>query len=400
LWSHNALGEFNPFGMIVQGAGFLVKRGPVTQQERWEENSGYSPSTLAATIAALLCASIMSRARGDVETAAFLEEHADFLEANIERWMVTESGRLVPGITRHYIRITPAWIGDPLPDDGPGERTLVIANRPPGTQYEFQARDIVDAGFLQLVRFGIRRADDPIIVDSLRVVDAVLKVDTPFGVTWRRYNHDGYGEGPDGEPYEGYGQGRAWPLLTGERGHYELQAGRDPGPYIRSMEGFATPTRLLPEQVWDQESSPTPFLRLGRPTASATPLMWAHAEYLKLLRSALDNAVFDLIPEVAERYCGPRGPRRRIHVWSFLYPALRVGAGTTLRIIADDEFLLHWSRDGWGTATDTESRTNLLGVHYADIETAPEARGGDIVFTFRWAAGQRWEGRDFRVAVV
>src|SRR5581483_2700586 len=148
-----------------------------------------------------------------------------------------------------------------------------------------------------------------------------------------------------------------------------------------------------------QEQSPNPFLKFGRPTASATPLMWAHAEYLKLLRSARDNVVFDLIPEVFERYCGPRGPRRRVHVWSFLYPALRVGAGTTLRIIAEDEFQLHWSDDGWRTANDAPSRTNLLDVHYADIETAREPPGRELVFTFRWAAGQRWEGRDFRVAV-
>lgn len=398
LWACKALGEFDPAGMILHGAGFLVQKGPVTQQERWEEASGYSPSTLAVTIAALICAAVLTRARGDNTTAAFLEEHADFLEANIERWTVTDSGTLVPGIRRHYVRITPAWIGDPLPDHGPGDKMLTLANRPPGTQYEFPAREIVDAGFLQLVRFGIRRADDPLIVDSLKVVDAVLKVDTPYGVVWRRYNNDGYGEGADGSPYEGYGQGRAWPLLTGERGMYELQAGHDPNPYIRSMEGFATPTGLLSEQVWDQEESPTPFLRLGRPTASACPLNWAHAEYLKLLRSVKDGQCFDIIPEVAERYLKPRAARRRVHVWSFLYPALTIEPGMTLRVIAEAEFLLHWSRDGWKSAEDLQSSTNLLNVHYAEIDL-PAGAQGELVFTFYWPGDQRWEGRDFEVAI-
>ena len=399
LCSQKAVGEFDPFGMVMHGAGFLVKKGPLTQQERWEEASGYSPSTLAVAIAALLCAGLAARAHGDTATAAFLEEHADFLEENIERWTVTNSGSLVPGIRRHYVRITPAWVGDPLPDDGPGEKMLALANRPPGTQVDFLARDIVDAGFLQLVRYGIRRADDPLIVDSLRVVDAILKVETPYGVVWRRYNNDGYGEGADGAPYEGYGEGHAWPLLTGERGIYELQAGRDPAPYIRSMEGFATPTGMLSEQVWDREESPTPFLRLGRPTASAVPLMWSHAEYLKLLRSARDGQCFDLIPEVAERYLKPRGDRRHVHVWRFVCPALTAPAGVTLRIIAEAEFMLRWSRDNWGSNQDTPSSTNLLDVHYADIDV-PQGASGELVFTFRWTADNRWEGHDYRVAVI
>ncbi len=399
LWSSQALGVFDPFGMVLRGAGFIVTKGPVTQQERWEESSGYSPSTLAATIAALLCAAIMARSRADNQTAEFLEEHADFLEANVERWTVTDAGTLLPGVPRHYVRITPAWIGDPLPDNGPADKTVALANRPPGAQYEFPARDIVDAGFLQLVRYGIRRPDDPLVVDSLRVIDALLKVETPYGVVWRRYNNDGYGESADGSPYEGYGQGRAWPLLTGERGIFELQAGHDPRLYIQSMEGFATPAGLLPEQVWDQPESPTPFLRMGRPTASATPLMWAHAEYLKLLRSARDGQCVDLIPEVADRYCNRTTPRRRVHMWTFLYPALTAPRGATLRIIAEEEFRLRWAWSGWDQAQDTPSSTNLLRVHYADIEIAAEASGA-VLFTFFWPGEQRWEGVDFRVEVV
>ena len=160
----------------------------------------------------------------------------------------------------------------------------------------------MDAGFLELVRYGIRKPGDPLIEDSLRVVDAVLKVDTPFGPCWRRYNHDGYGQREDGGPFQGWGYGHAWPLLTGERGHYELAAGRDVQPYIRAMERFATSTKLLPEQVWALPDLPKAHMGFGRPTGGAMPLAWAHAEYIKLVRSAADGQVFDLIPEVADRY--------------------------------------------------------------------------------------------------
>jgi glucoamylase len=155
------------------------------------------------------------------------------------------------------------------------------------------AKEIVDAGFLELVRYGVRRADDPVIVDSLRVVDAVLKVETPNGPCWRRYNHDGYGQRDDGGPYTGWGRGRAWPLLTGERAHYEFAAGRDAKPFLRAMEQFATCTGLLTEQVWDGPDRPEMHMCLGKPTTAAMPLMWAHAEYIKLLRSIKDGRVFE-----------------------------------------------------------------------------------------------------------
>ena len=114
-----------------------------------------------------------------------------------------------------------------------------LSNRPPGTRYEFEAREIVDGGFLELVRYGVRRADDPLIVDTLKVVDAVLKRDLPQGPGWLRYNWDGYGQRADGLGYEGWGQGRVWPLLTGERAHYELAAGNGVIPLIETYEKFA-----------------------------------------------------------------------------------------------------------------------------------------------------------------
>jgi glucoamylase len=386
--------------MVLRAASYLVRHGPATEQERWEEAGGYSPSTLAANIAALVCAAGFARQHGDEATARFLEEYADFLECHVEAWTVTTEGVLHPDVGRHYIRINPVGVHDPRPDESPDRGTLAIANRPPGSQWQFPASQIVDAGFLELVRYGIRRPDDTVIVDSLAVVDRVLRAETPVGPSWRRYTPDGYGQRDDGGPYQGWGRGRAWPLLTGERGHYELAAGRDPGPYIRAMEGFASPTGLLPEQVWDEPDLPDASMELGRPTGSAMPLMWAHAEYLKLLRSASDGRVFDLVPEVAERYLGDRRACKALEIWK---PNRQVGSvrrNDTLRVQAPAPFMLHWTGDEWRTSTDATSRPTALGVELVDIPV-PATQRAPIRFTFLSTERGRWEeGGDQVVEVV
>ncbi len=397
LHQANALRDFDPYSMVLRAASYLVRHGPATAQERWEENSGYSPSTLAANIAALTCAACFASERGDEVTARFLQEYADFLECHVEPWTVTTEGTLVPEIRRHYIRIHPVEIGDPQPQEDPNRGILPIRNRAPGQRFEFQAKEIVDAGFLELVRYGIRKPGDPLIEDSLRVVDAMLKVETPFGPCWRRYNHDGYGQRADGGPYQGWGKGRAWPLLTGERGHYELASGREVRPYLHALEGFAKGTGLLPEQVWDEPDQPEVCMYLGRPTGAAMPLMWAHAEYIKLLRSAADGQVFDFIPAVADRYRSRRDCLP-LEVWKPNRRVRSVRAGMTLRVQAPARFVLHWTRDEWRQAEDTRSTVTALGIDYVDIAIAPDQRA-PIRFTFFWTGVGRWEGRDYAVAV-
>ncbi|MGC2547704.1 MAG: glycoside hydrolase family 15 protein, partial [Silvibacterium sp.] len=251
LWKVDGLAKFDVFPFVERGAAFLVRYAPVTQQERWEENAGYSPSTLAAVIAALICAAELMNAHGSPELAKFLEEHADWIEGHLEDWTVTDAGVLHPEVKRHFMRIRPPECGDPYAHEGCGKEMVHISNRAPGERTEFEAREIIDAGFLELVRYGVRCADDPLIVDTLKVVDYVLKVDTPKGPCWRRYNHDGYGQRADGGPYQGFGEGGAWPLLLGERAHYELAAGRDVGPLIETYEKFASEGGMLPEQIWD-----------------------------------------------------------------------------------------------------------------------------------------------------
>jgi glucoamylase len=385
--------------MVRHAARFLIEHSPVTQQDRWEEVSGYSPATLAICIAALTTAAVAARARGEAGTADFVQEYADFLESHVERWTVTESGTLVPGIRRHYVRIRPANVSDPTPDEGPAMGTIRLPNLPPGAPYVFPAEEIVDGGFLDLVRFGVRPANDPTVVDTVRVIDQVLKVDTPLGPAWHRYNHDGYGDREDGGAFVDWGQGRAWPILTGERGHYELALGHDPAPYLRAMERFATPTGLLPEQIWDEADRPALHLEFGRPTESATPLAWAQAEYITLLRSATDGKVFDRVPEVADRYIERRGDRRTFEVWKFNRQPSTCGPEETVRVIADQPFRLHATDDDWTTSADFDSVETGIGLEFVDLLPL-ETGGRSWRFTFYWPLEDRWEGRDFTVACV
>ncbi len=398
LWKADALANFDPFMTVKLACGYLIREGPATAQERWEEAGGYSPSTLASNIAGLICAAEFFEARGDKSTAEFVRTYADFLESHVEKWTVTDKGTLVPGITRHYIRINPAIScegarGDEDPDHG----VLELANQRPGDRYKYPAKEIVDAGFLELVRFGVRKAGDPLIEESLKVVDAVLKVDTPKGPCWKRYNHDRYGQRDNGESFDGWGVGRPWPLLTGERATYELAAGRDIDGYLLAIENFSTGIGLIPEQIWDQPDIPDKLMYFGGPTGSAIPLMWAHGEYVKLLRSFVDKRIFDLIEPVAKRYRNDN-PRPVIEVWKMNRQVRTVPAGGLLRVQASSPFVLHWSSDEWKTMHDTTSTPTAVGVEFADIRVA--AQTVSLTFTFYWPQDSNWEGQNFEVEVL
>lgn len=395
LATMNALQEIDPLPMVQQAARYLIAKGPATPQERWEENSGYSPSTLAANIAGLTCAAVMVRERGDTATADFIQDYADFLESHVEAWTVTTQGTLLSGIPRHYIRIHPVALDQVTPNEDPNSGMIHIANRHPSQLSDFPACDVVDGGFLELVRYGIRKAGDALIEDTLQVIDAVLKIDTPYGPCWRRYNHDGYGQRDNGDAYDSWGRGRPWPLLTGERGHYELAAGRSPEPYIRAMEAFSHGIGLIPEQIWDQPDIPEKRLYFGRPTGAAMPLCWGHAEYIKLLRSTSDAQVFDFLPHVAERYISGE-PRQPIEIWKFNRQIRTIPPGVRFRIQAEDTFTLRWTMNNWETYTDTPSTSTAIAIDFADILLANDAHG-EISFTFKW--GDRWEERNYEIII-
>lgn len=397
LWKRNALNGLNVFPFVERAAGYLMRYAPVTQQERWEENPGYSPSTLAAVITGLICASELVLAHGASEQADFYAVFADWIESNLEAWTVTDDGVLLPGIRRHYMRIRPPGPGDRFYNPSIGEGRVQLANRGPGEKNNFEAREIIDHGFLELVRYGIRSPHDPLIVDSLKVVDAVLKVKTPHGPCWRRYNHDGYGQKHDGGPYDGWGQGRAWPLLTGERAHYELAAGHDIREMIAAIESFTSEGGMLPEQIWDAPDLQERGMFLGRPSGSAMPLAWAHSEYIKLLRSCEDDAIFDLVEPVEKRYL--HGERSLpIEICKRDHRLASIAAGKTLRMVEGARFSLVWTQDDWQTHHTTESKYLGNSVCYADIPIE-NRKPGKLIYTLYWMDEDRWEGRNYDVAI-
>jgi glucoamylase len=286
-WQLGSTGKETYEKHIKPAADFVVSHGPATPQERWEEETGYSPSTIAAEIAGLICAAEIAHLNGDESSRTRFTAVADEWAAKLEKWTVTHSGKYAP---RYFLRITQK--GDP--DAG---EPLEI-NNGGGTWDE---REIVDAGFLELVRLGIRPPGDPLIVESLAVTDKLIKVDTPHGPAWYRYNHDGYGEKTDGHGYNETGVGRLWPIFAGERGEYELAAGRDAHLYLDTMQKMANAGGMLSEQVWDRAESPRPWLKFGQGTGSATPLAWSNAQFVRLAIALKEGKVPET-PEVVRRH--------------------------------------------------------------------------------------------------
>jgi glucoamylase len=386
--------------MARSAAGFILRNGPVTQQDRWEEDGGYSPFTLAAEISALLAAADIADLTGNSEIAQTLREAADAWNDNIERWVYATGGDLAQqlSVEGYYVRIAP-----PVTDSAasPTQGFVPIKNRPPGENLE-RAFHIVSPDSLALVRFGLRAPDDPRILNTLRVIDALLSVELPQGPCWYRYNGDGYGEHKDGSAFNGTGIGRPWPLLAGERAHYALAAGhRDEAEALLTVMENSTAghSRLIPEQGWDSADIPALELFRGKPTGSACPLVWAHSEYVKLRRSIRDGKIFDQPPQTVKRYLVDK-PTRQIFGWRFNNKARTVPRGKTLRIVLLSAASVHWSVDGWKTSRDSNTRDTGLGIFILDLPTASLPPGGVVVFTFFWPKENRWEGSDYSVAVA
>ena len=396
LHKQDALGLFSPRVMIVRAAAHLVLQGPVTSQDRWEENAGYSPSTLATVIAALVCAADWAREYGKTGVADFVFAYADWLAANLEEWTVTRRGELVEGFAHHYIRINPTDPSNPDPHADPDTTMIQIANG--GGLHP--ARNVVSGDFLHLVRFGIRDPNDPIIRDSIEVIDRVLKHDLPQGPGWRRYNHDGYGQKDDGSAFDGTGAGRCWPILTGERGHYQLAAGRDPKPFIAAIEDFSNQGGMLTEQLWDGPDLPDYHMKRGCPTGAAMPLCWSHAEYVSLVRSRHDGVCFDRIESAFRRYVLNPSPSR-YEIWSLRYPIQRVHRGKILRMILASAATIVWSTNDWARTERLDAaHENELNLWYADFPTAEWPQGSVLAFTFFWTRDQRWEDQNWQVNVL
>ena len=365
--------------MIRRAAAFLVTRGPMSDQDRWEEAPGYAPFTVAAQVAALLVAAEFADAASELSVAAYLRETADAWNSDVERWL--------------YVSGTPLARLQRL--DGYYVRTAGVrgANAAPH-------RTVVAVDALALVRFGLRSPADPRILSTVRAIDATLLADTGSGTAWRRYEGDRYGEHADGSPYDGNGNGRAWPLLSGERAHYELAAGRrDAAEQLaHAMESFAGESGLIPEQIWDAADIPGRELSSGRASGSARPLAWAHAEYIKLCRSLHDGRVFDQPPQTVERYIVNRVSSDRV-TWRFNNQILSMPRHRQLRVELLAGALVHWTADGWRTAQDAQTHDTTLGPHIADLPTSQLSSGTVVIFTFYWRQANRWEGIDFSIAI-
>jgi glucoamylase len=385
--------------MVRSAVHHIARKGPVTGQDRWEENGGFSVFTLAVEIAALLAAADLADATDEPRIARYLRETADDWNSRIE-WLTycvaTELARQC-GVRGYYVRISPP---DFPVDQRPVDGVLRLKNLPQG-QSDYPAWAIVSPDALALVRFGLRAADDPRILDTLKVIDATLKVDLPTGPCWHRYNHDGYGEHEDGSAFDGTGIGRAWPLLTGERAHYEIAAGhlKEAAELLATLESCANRSSLLPEQVWDCADIPERELFFGHPSGSAMPLVWAHAEHIKLRRSIADQAVFDLPPQPVERY-QKKKVEPRWFAWHDDQVIENLPEGRILRVQLTEPAVLRWSLDDWKTWHDSETEDCGLNLHYVDLPTTGLPLGHRIQFTPCYTENNRWRGSNVTVTVV
>jgi glucoamylase len=221
----------------------------------------------------------------------------------------------------------------------------------------------------------------------------------PQGPCWRRYNHDGYGQKDDGAAFDGEGVGRSWPILTGERGHYELAAGRDPMPYIQAMEKFANVGGMISEQLWDDNDLADGRMKRGLPTGAAMPLCWSHAEYLSLVRSRRDGVCYDRIEPAYQRYVA-KPVLSRHEIWTMRHSLRRIPAGKTLRVILGAEADITWTLDNWAKKNQTlTTYIEALNLWFADFPTTDMATGTMVEFTFYWTEACKWEGRNWQVTI-
>jgi glucoamylase len=400
-WRKGALTKENLkryWPMVCKAASYLVCNGPVTPEDRWEEDPGYSPFTLAVEIAGLLVAADIAEINGENKTADYLRDTADGWNDSIERWIYVKNTDLAHqvGVEGYYVRIAPPEVADAA---SPLEGFVPIKNRPP-EQSEVPAAQIVSPDALALVRFGLRAANNPRVINTVKVIDALLRVELPGGPAWHRYNDDGYGEHEDGSSFDGTGIGRAWPLLTGERAHYELAAGNmaEAQRLRQAMLNFSNQGFLLPEQVWDAPDIPERELFLGKPSGSAMPLVWAHSEYIKLCRSIEEGSVYDMPPQPVQRYQVEKRTAR-FYTWRFSNKCHRIPAGVDLRVELLEPARMHWTVDGWKSAHDSQDWDSGLGMYVIDIPSSDLPSGSSLEFTFFWPSTGLWEGNNYQIKI-
>ena len=370
--------------MVRRALGFVARTGPTSDQDRWEENAGVNPFTLAVAIAALIAgAPWLDDAERDYALAL-----ADEWNERVEEWCYVVGTPLAAqhGVPGYYVRLSPRI------RDGGLSGQVQLRNREGET---LQAAALVSLDFSYLVRLGLRDAADVRIRDTLHVVDRVLRVSTPAGDLYHRYNEDGYGEHANGDPFDGEGIGRAWPLLTGERGHLALLAGEDPAPYLDAMRRCASSGGLLPEQVWDSDALPERGLYPGRPSGSAMPLLWSHAEFLKLLVASHSRRPVELLGCVASHI--DQCPGARAWHWRNETPVPELRRGRALSIQSRQPFALHYGWDGWQDVTERVAEQQAFGLWA--VYFALDELSGHVALNFTRRFGDAWEGANHDIAL-
>jgi glucoamylase len=367
--------------MVHAAIGFIARSGPGTQQDRWEENSGLSPFTLAVAISALVASAPWLSS----DERSYVTALANDWNDRIESWCYVTGTPLARqcGVAGYYIRIAPPGSAGNL------DTLLELKNR---QGQMIAASALVSMDFSYLVRLGLRKALDPRIVDTIKVVDQILAVDTPAGTLYHRYNEDGYGERVDGSPFIDHGIGRGWPLLVGERGHLALQSGEDARPYLETMHRCTSAGGLLPEQIWESAAIPERELFPGQPSGSAMPLLWSHAEFLKLLIASANRRPLELLGSVEGHFSDLEQCRPTERHWRSDVPFGVIEEDVSIVFEDVRPFTLHWGSDGWQHVQDRDSSAGPFGLWTVTM-SGRELRGKDrLDFTRRYENG--WEGVD------
>ncbi|MGA8938692.1 MAG: glycoside hydrolase family 15 protein [Acidobacteriaceae bacterium] len=346
---------FDVWPAVRKAVVYLLRNGPRTEEERWEALAGYSVFTIAVEVAALLDAAELADATGKTAEAEFLRETADMWNEAIDEYTYVKGTKLAEkyDVSGYYLRIAPPETAQKLLKT----LNLKMPNKLLGNSRR-RATDVVSPDALMLVRMGLRRADDPRMLNTLKVIDGELRYEMSTGPGWTRSSHDGYGEHPDGAPFNGHGVGRCWTLLAGERGHYAVAAGDRYGALemLRTMARQTSECGMLPEQVWNEADVPERELYNGRPTGSGMPLAWAHAEYVKLLRSLHEGRVWDMPPATIRRYLDEE-TRSNLTRWTEKENRTWMIAGKLFQVMVGFEGLVRWTgSDGSNGAIELQKR--------------------------------------------
>jgi len=310
---------------IKRAADFLVSHGPSFGSERWEEQSGYSPSTISAEIAGLAAAGFIAQKNGDLAGARVYRATADQFQRNVKTWTLTTNGPL--STSPYFIRLSKT--GDPN-----AAISYNLGNGGP----DADQRAVIDQGFLEYTRLGILHANDTDVANSLGIVDQVIKATTPSGTGFYRYGvntpgtEDGYGDCNTGDPTsctvqgkpwagvcaaqgQNQGSGHLWPVLSGERAEQDIATSdRSTAVQLLSeMANTASGVGLIPEQAWENPDLPASTFGTqsecasigftdGKGAGSASPLTWSEAQFVRLSADVRAKAVTERPADTTARY--------------------------------------------------------------------------------------------------